>query len=288
MILVVGLSPALQRTLEFGEFHTGAVNRAKRVCETASGKGVNVVRVAKQLGATVRLLTVAGGHRGELLVASIKAQRIPSSVVRVQAETRVCQTLLGGSAITELVEEAGALRAREVARVISAYDAALRKARLVVLTGTVPPGCGDDFYARLIAKARAGGVPVLVDAQARQLANAVRARPWLVRINRDAFAAVPKLDRRGVEWFVISDGARPVTVAHDREAFRLKPPRVRAINSVGSGDAMMAGIACGLWRGQSMREAVRLGIACGAANALTLTPGMVRQSDVKKLLRQIA
>ena len=287
MILVVGLSPAWQRSLEFGEFAVGRVNRAQRVRETASGKGVNVARVARQLGADVRLLPVAGGHRGKQLVDSIRSQKLASHIVPVEAETRFCQTLLGGGTITELVEEAGGLRVHEVAQILSAFEAEVRRARLVVLTGTVPPGCGNNFYARLIRRARAVGVPVLVDAQVRQLANAVRAEPFLVRINRDEFAAVPKLDRAGVAWFVVSDGARPVSVTHGGGTFRLKPPRVKALNSVGSGDAMMAGIAYGLWRGKSMREAVRLGIACGAANALTETPGMVRRPDVKKLLRQI-
>jgi tagatose 6-phosphate kinase len=74
MILVVGLSPAWQRTLKFSGFRIGKVNRASGVNETASGKGVNVTRVARQLGADVRLLTVAGGHRGKLLTQSLKNQ----------------------------------------------------------------------------------------------------------------------------------------------------------------------------------------------------------------------
>ena len=70
MILVVGLSPAWQRTLEYERFVVGKVNRAKQITEIASGKGVNVVRVAQQLGAKARLLTVAGGRRGALLKKS--------------------------------------------------------------------------------------------------------------------------------------------------------------------------------------------------------------------------
>jgi fructose-1-phosphate kinase PfkB-like protein len=62
-----------------------------------------------------------------------------------------------------------------------------------------------------------------------------------------------------------------------------RSPRVTAKNPVGSGDAMMAGIAVGLWRGESMVEAIRLGIACGAANAMTVEPGFVRLTDVKRL-----
>ena len=80
MILVVSLSPAWQRTLEFDRLALGEVNRAKRVIETASGKGVNVARVAKQLGADVLLLTVLGGDRGRRLERSLKMQQLPVRV----------------------------------------------------------------------------------------------------------------------------------------------------------------------------------------------------------------
>jgi len=287
MILVVGLSPAWQRTLTFEDFSLEKVNRAKHVSETASGKGVNVARVAGQLGAAVRLLTVAGGPRGHLFIQSLRDYGIDARIVRVEAETRICQTLLADGAVTELVEEAGAMSRDEVREIEARLASQIRQAKVLVLTGTVPRGCGDDFYARLISKARARRIPVLVDAQAKQLANAVRAKPLVVRINRDEFRAVPKLAREGVEWFVISNGARSVSVLHGPKTMRFTPPSVKVVNSIGSGDAMLAGIAYGIWRRQSMTEAIRLGIACGAANAMTPTPGFVRIADVKQLLKRV-
>ena len=121
-ILVVGLSSVWQRTLFFDEFHPGEVNRAKRVLETASGKGVNVARVATILGEKARVLTVAGGRRGELFVKGLKADGINACIVPVRGETRVCQTLIGGDVVTELVEESPKLRRAEVAAVMSALS----------------------------------------------------------------------------------------------------------------------------------------------------------------------
>src|ERR1039458_967716 len=143
MILVVGLSPAWQRSLEFEEIVPRKVNRAVRVSEAASGKGVNVTRVASILGADVKLLTVAGGKRGRLLMTQLKQQGWTASVVDVHRETRICQTLLSCGATTELVEEAGPLTSREIREVLRAFVLDVRKADVVVLTGTVPKGCGD-------------------------------------------------------------------------------------------------------------------------------------------------
>jgi tagatose 6-phosphate kinase len=305
MILVVGLSPAWQRTLEYERFTVGDVNRAKRVSETASGKGVNVARVAKQLGANVRLLTVAGGHRGQLLEKSLREQGIAARIIRVAAETRICQTLVSdGFATTELVEEAGALMKDEVEKVLGCFARGIRVARLVVLSGTVPTGCGDDFYARLIREANQRGVPVLVDTQRQQLLNAVRQKPFLAKINRDELGAATRMRCDGIRGLraaarrFVGYGAQWVVVTHSSDAvhvfntpnanlWEFKPPRVDARNPIGSGDAMLAGIACGLGQGKTMLEAVWLGVVCGTANAMTAMPGHVRLADVKTLLKGI-
>jgi tagatose 6-phosphate kinase len=84
---------------------------------------------------------------------------------------------------------------------------------------------------------------------------------------------------------VISDGAKSIYVSESpgARASTFSPPRVQTKNPIGSGDAMMAGIAVGLVRGQPILEAVRFGAACGAANAMTAEPGFVRMRDVQRL-----
>jgi fructose-1-phosphate kinase PfkB-like protein len=186
--------------------------------------------------------------------------------------------------VTELVEEAGPLSSVEVSSVVARFDRELGRATLVVLTGTVPPGCGDDFYARLIRRC---DVPVLVDTHGTQLLHAIRARPFAVKINRDEAAALPTLRKDSVEWLIVSDGARGVTARHAGGEFRIHPPRVKAMNTIGSGDAMLAGIAAAVAGGKSMPDAIRLGVTCGAANALTREPGQVRRADVRRLLRMV-
>jgi tagatose 6-phosphate kinase len=293
MILVVGLSAVWQRTLFFDGFHAGEVNRAKRVLETASGKGVNVARVATILGANARVLTVAGGRRGELFRQALKSDGVDARVVPVAGETRVCQTLVSGRVVTELVEESPGLRRSEVAAVLAAFERDLVRAKVVVLSGTVPTGCGDHFYARLARLARERGVPVVVDAQRQQLLNAVRESPALVKVNerelREAAgrAGVPALRRLSAGDVVISRGMKPAMVFEGSAKWSVPCVRVGAVNPIGSGDAMLAGMVTVLWRGGDLREAVRWGMACGAANALTETSGVVRMRDVRRLLKGI-
>jgi len=97
---------------------------------------------------------VAAGRRDELLRRALRSDGVSARIVPVRGETRLCQTLVGGGVVTEVVEESLALWPSEVKAVWQAFAGELRRAELLVLSGTVPRGCGDDFCARLAASAR--------------------------------------------------------------------------------------------------------------------------------------
>ncbi|MEI8352271.1 MAG: 1-phosphofructokinase family hexose kinase [bacterium] len=295
MILIISLSPAWQRTLFFDTFLPGKVNRATRVIESASGKGVNVARVLNTLGVPVCLLTVAGGHRGKLFQQALNTEDLGAHVLAIKGETRLCQTLITPGLITEVVEEAAGLSPREMRTFLACFTSAVKRASLVVLSGSVPKTCGNDVLARLARISRTQGVPVLADTQGAPLLNLVKEQPDLVKINRAELGEASgqatlaggarELMRRGAGLVVISDGARAVTAFAGGKCWKVIPPAITAVNPIGSGDAMLAGLAAGMATGQVLTSALELGIACGAANALTEMPGGVKIKDVKRLMR---
>lgn len=295
MILIISLSPAWQRTLFFETFLPGKVNRATRVIESASGKGVNVARVVKTLGVPACLLSVAGGHRGKLFQQALNTEDLAAHVVPIKGETRLCQTLISNGLITEVVEEAAGLSPREMRTFLACFTSAVKRASMVVLSGSVPKACGDDILARLARISRTQGVPVLADTQGAQLLNLMKERPDLVKINRAELAeatgqatlagGTKELMRRGAGLVVISDGARAVTAVAGSKSWKVMPPAITAINPIGSGDAMLAGLAAGMAEGHILTSALELGVACGAANALTEMPGVVKIKDITRLMR---
>src|SRR5687768_442813 len=107
MILCLGTTPTVQRTMMFDRLVPDAVNRAARVYENASGKSVNVARVARVLGADVAAVGFAGGVRGEYLRRGMDEDGVRHDFVTVPAQTRLCTTVidLAGGHVTELVEE---------------------------------------------------------------------------------------------------------------------------------------------------------------------------------------
>ena len=294
MILVVGLSSAWQRTLSFNRFLPGEVNRTSLVLETASGKGVNVARVATLLGEPACVLTLAGGHRGTLFRKALSDDGVKAKIIPMSGETRMCHTLISGKRVTEIVEESPALSPAEVEATRAAFSKLLRCASMVILSGTVPRGCGDGYFAQLAKEAGKKGVSVIADTQGNHLIQVARERPSLIKINRAELVAatgsssvtegVSMLMKLGAKQVVISNGSKASMAFDGRTHWLARPPRIEPVNPIGSGDAMLAGLAVGLFRGQTLESALELGLACGAANALTATSGVIKVSDVSNLM----
>jgi len=308
-ILAVGLTPTVQRTLRFARLELGAVNRAREVLVTASGKAVNVARVARLLGGESRLIQFLGGDTGRFLAGALEEQGIAHEPVWVEddAPTRTCTTLLpeNGPA-TELVEEARPVSANDVAALEAAVLEHLPSASALCLSGSFPPGVPDDFYARLVRAAHEENVPALVDAQRLPLRAALAARPFLVKPNleeaaatldlplsgdgeRDALHAIDALLAAGAAWALVSMGKTGALLggAESGERWRIEPPHVEAVNPIGSGDSLLAGLAVARERRASVPDAAAFGTACAAANCLTETSGVVRPADVTELLPQV-
>jgi tagatose 6-phosphate kinase len=303
MILVVCLNPALQRTLIFNDLALRRVNRASSVRISVGGKGANVARVLRTLGAESRLLLPLGGARGRDVKELLRRGGVPFRSVPVHGETRVCTTLIdaSSSAVTELVEESGLFSGNDIRATQAAFGRLLPSARLLILSGTAPAGFSEDVYGRWITQAGKAGIPTLLDAAQPFAGPGLAARPWFYRANwmemegvlggsvpaGDAFAALEELRGRGARNILISrEGPHAVTDAEGRIA-TVTAPNLKTVNSIGSGDAMAAGIGAASIKGKDVFEIIRMGMACGAANVLTPTAGTVRSADVRSLMPRI-
>ena len=150
MIVTLSTTPALQRTMTFESLAIDSVNRAASVHEYASGKGINVARVVHTLGQSCAATGFLGGDSGAFCRHDMDAAGMGHDFVTVAGKTRMCVTL-------DRSQEPNRDRVDRGSRAVTQSDAAklfvklellLQHARVFVLSGTVAPGCGDDFYAR--------------------------------------------------------------------------------------------------------------------------------------------
>jgi tagatose 6-phosphate kinase len=291
--------------MELSRVQLGEVNRCRTVTFSAAGKGANVARVLHTLGAPTVLLSFCGGETGRLWLDDLKRVGISTEIVRTRNITRICQTLIDQSSgeITELVREAQLPTRTEWTSLFHRFEASLKRAQLVVISGALMPCAKEAVYRDLAQLARLEGVPVVIDSQKAPLAKMLAQWPVLAKLNvhelentlgfslrneKQIVAGARRLVERGAQQVVVTLGAKSAWLVQPGRVWRFTPPRVRALNPIGSGDAVTAGISYGILKGWDIVEGMRLGLACGAANALTLTPGDVDAQVVRKLTRKVA
>ncbi len=289
----------------FDRLEIDSVNRALEVREEFAGKANNAARVVKALGHRPVAMGFAGGDRGKMMLAGLAHLGIEHEFVQIKHQTRLCVTVIDSQhhTATELVEETPPVEQADVDALLGLLGQRLGGADILVLSGSLAPGVGVEFYARCIELAHERRVRVLVDASGEALSMALPARPDWVKPNRSELgrtigepiesdahleAVMRQVVTAGAGAVVVTQGAGPV-VAFDGEHFaRFGVPQLRPVSAIGSGDAFAAGLAVGCAAGQSLIDSVRLGAACGAANALTSVAGEIHPVDVHRLLGEIA
>ncbi|MBD8607425.1 hexose kinase [Aeromicrobium sp. CFBP 8757] len=306
MIVTVTANPAIDRLLTLDEpLVRGVVGRTGAPVDQPGGKGVNVARVVAAAGHEVAAIFPAPAH--DSFVTAVEATGLAHVAVPTRSRVRVNLTLAEADGTTTKLNAPGAeLSADELDRLTRSIVESSAGAAWVVLSGSLPPGVPDDWYAVLTRTLRAGGARVAVDASGAPLLatlGAASGAPDLVKPNAhevvelvggdaDAIEADPALAaetaqrvRRefGPAAVLLTLGASGAVLATaDGSWFAASPPIV-PVSTVGAGDSSLAGYLLaevdGLDAPGCLSTAVRHGSAA-AALAGSTPPG---PSDVAAL-----
>jgi tagatose 6-phosphate kinase len=304
MIICLGTTPSLQRVMVFKKLTLGVVNRSADVLESLAGKSTNVAKVLKTLGAPVAATGFAGGERGAKLRWELDRRGIEHQFVDVVPETRLCVTIIDESADqhTELVEETKQVEEEAWDKLREILGRLLKRATMLTLSGTLTPGGPVNFYAECVKRAREMGIPSIVDATGKPLLATLAEHPAIVKPNRaelastlgitiDTEASLKSGMRRmldlGAGAIMVTTGPEGALAADDKRLYRARIPKVKVINSIGSGDACAAGLAAALTSGKPFHDALKLSMACGVANAMTLLAAEVKREEVDKMVGRV-
>ena len=304
MILCLGTTPTVQRTMTFDRVTIDAVNRAASVIESASGKSINVARTLHSLGNRVLATGFLGGDSGRLIRDDLDHAGIQHHFIDVGPKTRTCTTIIDhfNHTATELVEETQPVDPLAYDRLLNTVAANLSQARAMVLSGSLPPQAPADFYARCTRLARQANIPIILDARGEPLRKALAEKPTIVKPNRQELQetgsfpidddaslqrAIRELLRQGPRWGIITHGPHPAIASDGQSFWQITPPPIQPLNPIGSGDAFAAGLAHALLEFADLPTACRFGAACGAANALNSPAGHARREDVERLLSEV-
>ena len=281
MITVAGFNTSIDKYVETGELRVGEVNRVWNAESAPGGKGAHVALACASLGEPVRLVGVIDASHADRFRTALADHQVQFESVEVEGEIRTCLAVRGRDAgVTELLEIGPEIDEAARAMLAASVLNAAAPGQVTVFSGSVPPGVSDAAYGELIGRVRGSEALTLVDASAGLLCEALRARPFVVKVNareasevtehdiedsKDAVDAVRWLVSQGAARAVVSLGPDGVVALWEDRIARISAPAQQVRNSVGAGDCLPAGIAVGLTRRLDANQTLRLGVACGAA-----------------------
>ena len=264
MITTLTPNPSFDRTLSVDRLERGGVTRASRVRVECCGKGVNVARALSRNGHAARAVIPANAEDADVFVSSLAADGTGACTVDVRGSVRACLALVEPDGTTTKVNEPGPeMSLSEAQDLVSAAVGTAADSDWVVASGSLPPGAPADLYAHLatalpdadrrLAVDTSGaaldalvGTPcALAKPNLAELANVVGRRPRTVG---EVIEVADILRRGGWRSVLVSMGRVGAVLVADQVCYGVAPA-TEVRNTVGAGDALLAGFLSAGGRG---------------------------------------
>ena len=303
MIATVTLNPSLDEWIGLPSLTIGELNRSRSWARYPGGKGINVSRVIHELGGHTIAFGLAGGEDGMILRERINRLKLRHVFVDVPGSTRNNYKIQTDRprALTEINSPGPWVSATALRALQHRLFSARHRVRALTLSGSLPPGAPADIYARWIRRFRLYA-PVVLDASGEALRRGLRAKPWMIKPNRQeteellttklsslrrVMDAARHLASETTGAAIISLGKDGAVLASGRDVWAARPPKIPVESAVGAGDSLVGGFLWGWITTQSLPEAFRLGVACGTATAMTPGTELCHRRDIRRLLPRI-
>lgn len=280
---------ALDRTLTLNSPLTPEnLHRVGKTSEVAGGKGVNVARTLRVLGAEVTVTGFLGGFNGHKFRHLLTQEGLTGVFGEVEGETRECHILLDGRSHPTEVYEGGPL--------VTAGDWRLLIERLpaaqLIISGSLPAGLAPDTFGKLLQELPHKPV---VDSSGHALRVALEAGVALVKPNLAELQSLLSVSNNSVSSngiteagtlydvygvpILLSLGAAGAAYVAE-ETLIVSAPKIQVLNPVASGDCLLAAFVWARAEGWSLLDALRLGVAAGAENAAAGGGARVTQAGI--------
>jgi 1-phosphofructokinase family hexose kinase len=312
MIVTVTLNTAIDKTLSVPNFRLGRRHRTVEQTTMPGGKGVNVARVLKTLGAPVIATGLAGGATGTRIVDQLTQLSVLSDFVRIGEESRTNTAVIDPTTgeQTEINERGPKVTPHEVELFVDKLLYLAKGASVCVFAGSLPRDVDTDIYAFLIRELRRLNVTTMVDTDGDPLRRAVRAEPDIISPNvleaeelvghefnddEDRTYAVGEICELGAHEAIMTmtDGCFARMLPGDGSSepslyrVRVRGGAIEPRATVGSGDAFLAGFVASRYQGKSVEDSLAFGVACGAESTQHLGAGLVDPERVERLLGEV-
>ena len=283
-VVTITLNPSIDKTIVIKKLLPYGLNRVIRSQTDPGGKGINVARVLKNFGIDVTVTGLIAGRQGELLLNALQSAEIPTDFLEIPGETRTNLKIFDESVnkTTEINEPGSYVSPENLTRFEKKFQNLIKGAEIIVLSGSLPPGVPQNFYADCVSAAKAAGAKVLLDADGGALKEGIRSVPYAIKPNlqeleilsgckftgkKEVAEAARGLTRTGIEIVIVSMGADGAVVVNREEAFGVDSWDIPVKSATGAGDSMVAALAFCILNHSSLYEISKIATAAGTITA---------------------
>lgn len=306
MIVCLAANPSIDRLFEVDRLVKGDIHRPSSFVQVAGGKGFNVARAARALGADVCAVGLLRGHSGRWLQEAVASEGVEGEFVWTHGENRSSLSVADRetAGLTEFYEHGAVAPEGAWVELTHAVVTRCSSGAWLTISGSMPRGAPNEGYRDLIAEVREVGVHVALDSEGDRLRFALAAGPDVVKVNvaeagellgvptarrDDSLAAASKIrDMAGGDGHagIVTRGSQGVMLAAPDGSLFEGVLYVRGRYPVGSGDSFLAGLVTALDGGRDWEGALRLALGAGAANAELPGAAKLDPSRVEALAEQ--
>ncbi|MCV7174418.1 1-phosphofructokinase [Mycolicibacterium sphagni] len=314
MIVTVTPNPSIDRTVTLpGRLVRGAVHRVQSVTTEPGGKGVNVARALALAGLDTIAVLPAGPH--DPIVSALQFSCVPFYAVPIDGAVRTNLAITESDGTTTKINEPGAvIEAPALAALTRAILDRAAAARWVVLSGSLPPGIPDSWYADIVAQLQSYDCKVAVDTSDAPLAalaaGLATAAPDVIKPNAEELASLAGVDATmleeslaqgnpdpvvdaarhlidlGAKTVLATLGAAGALLVNDTGSWLATPPPIKPRSTVGAGDSSLAGYVRADVGGAQAPQRLQMAVAYGSAAAAL--PGSALPSPAQIDLDDVA
>ena len=300
MIYTITFNPAIDYVVNIDKLNLGITNRSTSESYYYGGKGINVSTILCNLGIKNKALGFVAGFTGDAIEKGAKDAGIDTDFIHLENGISRINIKIKSSEETEINCQGPHITDKDIEKLFSQLDE-LKEGDTLILAGSIPNSLPQDIYENILAKLSDRNIRFVVDATQKLLMNVLKYRPFLIKPNKQELSEMfgveintqediikygKKLQEMGAVNVLVSlggDGA--LLIDEYSEIHTMGTVKDKVINTVGSGDSMVAGFIAGYSSKNDYDYALKLGTACGCATAFL--PGLATKEKIEETLSKL-
>lgn len=284
MIYTVTFNPALDYILELDKLEIGKIQKSKTELILPGGKGINVSTVLTNLEIDNIALGYKAGFVGAELERLLRNMKVKTDFIDLEEGNSRINVKISGEEETAINTNGPQISENKILELLEKLKT-LNENDYLVLSGSIPSSIKDDIYEKICSIVKKQNVKIVVDATKNLLVQALKYNPFLIKPNNeelgeifgveihtkeDAYVYGKKLKEMGAQNVLVSMGKIGAALIDEAgQEYFIKSPEGKRVNTVGSGDSMVAGFIAGFLKYNNYEDALKMGVSAGSASALS-------------------